>query len=289
MAATLDASGFFLGDQWAASSIARDARSYGRLSKRGRPIIMLPQAFGPFDRPAIADEARRLLDQATLIFARDAVSLGHLAALIGNGDDRIAMVPDITIALDSHPVNVTDRIPQVAVVPNVNIPARADGANSRERYVASLANVCGELERRGLEPILLAHSLHGDPEIVREVTAVRPGVRVENPADGLAAKAIISRCAGVVAGRYHAIVSALSQGVPAVAHSWSHKYGELYGDFGIAPQLADPFKPEESVSVLDDLLRDQDLPGVLVAAQARLSTTIGEMWHRVDRAIGSAS
>lgn len=45
--AVLDASGFFLSDQWSATAIARDARTFARLARRGRPIIMLPQAFGP--------------------------------------------------------------------------------------------------------------------------------------------------------------------------------------------------------------------------------------------------
>ena len=36
----------------------------------------------------------------------------------------------------------------------------------------------------------------------------------------------------MVTGRFHGLVNGLSTGVPSFAVSWSHKYGEMLGDFG---------------------------------------------------------
>ncbi len=44
---------------------------------------------------------------------------------------------------------------------------------------------------------------------------------------------MIGKTACVVGSRYHALVAALSQGIPCMALSWSHKYRELLKPFGL--------------------------------------------------------
>lgn len=276
--AVLDASGFFLSDQWSATAIARDAQTFARLARRGTPIVMLPQAFGPFDKPEVASAARDLLESTRLIFARDSVSLEHLTKLLGD-DSRLRKAPDITIALDvDHEAGSSNVI---GIVPNVNIPSRSSEPDARRQYVSALTTICALVRDRGYEPVVFAHSSHGDPGIVSEVRAMDPSIREFKPRDGVESKQFIGTCAGIIAGRYHAIVSALSQGVPAVAHSWSHKYGELLDDFDVDRGLADPFSAHESVELLDDISSDEGYGDRLSSARARLRESIEQAWHEV--------
>lgn len=44
---------------------------------------------------------------------------------------------------------------------------------------------------------------------------------------------MIGACDLMLGSRFHALIAALSSGVPAVAIGWAHKYPELLGEFGM--------------------------------------------------------
>ena len=78
--------------------------------------------------------------------------------------------------------------------------------------------------------------------------------------------------------RFHALVAALSQGIPVAALGWSHKYAELLGEFGLREFV---FRHD----LLDDadvqrgirrLIRERD--SLAIAVQAALP----EILRRVD-------
>lgn len=75
---------------------------FAKYRNRKLPLVFLPQAFGPFERPEIAVPSRRILMCADYIFARDSVSVSHVRRLLGDDFDltKIRRVPDITIGLD---------------------------------------------------------------------------------------------------------------------------------------------------------------------------------------------
>ncbi len=45
-----------------------------------------------------------------------------------------------------------------------------------------------------------------------------------------------------MSGRFHALVSALSQGVPGLVHGWSHKYRWLSDEYGVSDFVLDPYE-----------------------------------------------
>lgn len=236
--AVLDASGFSYGDQWSAQAVDTIATRYAGLRRRGVGISLLPQAFGPFRDAEVARATRRLVEGARRVYARDTESQGYLQELMGS-DTLVQLCPDMTIALDVE--RSSEGTGCVYVVPNINIPRRSGRTEAVGGYARSLVDTATRLRAAGLRPVLMMHSRHGDPEVVAACRSVDPTLEVVVPRHGLHAKQLIAGSAGVVGGRYHALVSALSADVPAVAHSWSHKYQLLLDDFGVPDRLADPF------------------------------------------------
>lgn len=279
----LDASGFSYGDQWSAKNIEQVAYAAGRWRRRRVPFILLPQSFGPFERPDVRDASLRLFEHATQIWARDDVSLGHLTSLLGP-DTRVAKAPDITISL--HAPRSADPLQAgtVAVIPNINLATRRPQLGGLTEYSIALTELIQGLRETGARPVLLEHSTHGDPTVTAACARILPDIEVVRPADGLQAKAFIAECDAVVSGRYHGLVSALSSGVPAVAHSWSHKYEELMGDFGQSSRVVDPFEPPAALDAVSDLL-SSDASETIRRSATGLREELTEMWQSVHTAI----
>jgi polysaccharide pyruvyl transferase WcaK-like protein len=67
-----------------------------------KPLVLLPQTYGPFNRRLTKVLARQILDYATLVYSRDRRGLEDVRKLIGEGrsDDKIKFVPDVGFLLD---------------------------------------------------------------------------------------------------------------------------------------------------------------------------------------------
>lgn len=239
----LDASGFSLTDSWGMPPVTSRLARLGRWSRRGIGFTMLPQALGPFSRSDVATGARKIADYADSIWARDAVSRAHVAAL--GTPTPLATAPDITIGLPPRAIEKQAQ-GKVVLVPNWNLAQRS-GEGGREAYVSSLVATARTLMRDGRTVVGMSHEGRRDLALISEVAANVEGMDVLDPKSGTECKAIIAGSDLVIAGRYHAIVSALSCGVPAIGHSWSHKYAALMEDFSVANGLADPLRPEETI------------------------------------------
>src|SRR5690606_972616 len=61
----LDASGFAFGDQWGVDFARKRLTSnLSKWKKQGKKIILLPQAFGPFDKPGMKAEIGEILNES---------------------------------------------------------------------------------------------------------------------------------------------------------------------------------------------------------------------------------
>ncbi len=290
--ALLDVSGYAFGDPhpWQRARLfANLARDYRR---RGCPVVMLPQMLGPFRSARAAEEFRRILDSVDLVFARDRESL-EMAGAVAPGDGRIRLAPEITIFSDElWPAPEDGRCqPFICIVPNVRMLDRG-GAAWKEAYLPLLAAAGRRARQKGLEVSILLHD--GSPAERHLAKRIRDLAgeqwAVIDDADPVSLKGIIASARFLVGSRYHAIVAALSSGVPAVTLGWAHKYDRLLEDFGEPQLLVRPEDAERRLLELVDVLSDgPERDGVsqrLMARRESMREANRAMWRETLALLG---
>ncbi|WP_440708389.1 polysaccharide pyruvyl transferase family protein [Herbiconiux sp. YIM B11900] len=292
--AVFDGSGFRYGDQWVNQSLEYTAGKLAQWASRGVPVYMLPQAFGPFEKTA--EPSLAAIRASRIVFARDPESESYVRGLAPAGVPRkLTRRPDFTAVLAGRfPPEHEKYRGAVPIVPNINIYSRADGEASG-RYVDNLAAIVTELSEQGMRPYGLAHEGRRDIEILqRVVDRVQResgiGLDVVSGLDGVELKGLIGSAPLLVSGRYHAVVSALSQGVPTVIHGWSHKYEHVAADFGAPELLADPLgAPEDSIRLIRQIIDSDELRPRILAAAADVKDEIEAMWSEIRHDLRSPS
>jgi colanic acid/amylovoran biosynthesis protein len=287
----LDASGFSYSDQVGLSSTLAMARAMRRWKRRDTKVILLPQAFGPFENGRIRASMRHIADNADLIFARDKISYKYLTDIAGKRES-IRIAPDFTCLL---PGTLPDRFDpgknRFCIIPNFRMMEKSTEEKA-SAYISFLSLCARYLHEKGRYPFFLIHEGERDRKIADTViknTGLDIAVVIEE--DPLKIKGILSLCEGVVGSRYHGLVSALSQGVPALAAGWSHKYEMLFADYSFPEGLIDIPATESEVTERIDRIIDGEsrgeLSAVLTERAEKQKELTGEMWDSVFSTIGN--
>jgi len=277
----IDAAGFAYSDQWGSASSLELARATLRWRRRGTKVILMPQAFGPFADPVIRSAVLESADNADLVFPRDSTSYRYLTDVTGERD-YIRQYPDFTNLIDGIvPEEVDSEKPGVAIVPNYRMIDMTDESAS-DRYLPFMIRCAERLLELKARPYVLVHEGVEDERLAEQISAASGGIPIVREDDPLRIKGILGASDAVVASRYHALVSALSQGVPSVATGWSHKYNELFEDYGF---------PEGVLSIDDEHARidamlnklvnvesRKEISAQLLRSSARLKALSEEMW-----------
>jgi colanic acid/amylovoran biosynthesis protein len=221
----LDASGFAYGEQWGVDKLMeRLSREIVKLKQQGKKIILLPQAFGPFPSRKFKKEMAVVLDNADAIYARDRVSK---SCLDGIKAGKARLFPDFTNLVKVGETGVTR---DVCVIPNHKMISMG----AEKNYQEMLVRLVGDLLKSGRTVSVLLHEGKKDKDIADFIVDTYKGqVELLQSDDPLEIKALIGSFSIVVSSRFHGLVSALSQNIPAVATGWSHKYRELMLDYGV--------------------------------------------------------
>lgn len=240
VSAVLDGSGFSYGDQWGIKIIGTASRYYEQYQKRGVPIVLLPQAFGPFTGEEMQREAKRFFNMASLIFAREETSANHIRNL-GIPDDRIHTAPDFTnllCGITTNDINLPQRY--ACLVPNKHMLNKTSSEQSVS-YIDYFVQAVHSLEKNGITPCLLLHDAKKDRELANEIQ-LRLGrcPQLITHTCPRVLKGIIGKSEMLIGSRFHSLVAALSQSVPVISTSWSHKYTELLTEYGIPEYLIQP-------------------------------------------------
>lgn len=237
----LDASGFAYGDQWGAaklkSRLADNLKNF-KSAKLTRKVILLPQAFGPFEGPGMRAAMQEVIEQADLVFARDPDSFTYLNQV--KSSETVRLAPDFTNLFRAAYAGEFDRqANKICFIPNAKMLEMKHSGEGNE-YAKFMAGLLKQACDANLNPFLLIHEGQKDrklgEEIMRLANCDVPLFHPDNAAD---VKAIIGLSKLVISSRFHGLVSALSQGVPVLATGWSHKYQRLLADYGVADCLFD--------------------------------------------------
>ena len=288
-----DASGFSYTDDWGAAYAQKMATKLSRLKAEGKKIILLPQAFGPFEDPEVKAAFEVILTNSDLVFARDRVSYNYVEQF-GTAGSKLSLAPDFTnLVKGKIPSSFIAQERSVCIVPNVRMLDKTE-PEVRDKYLTFIANCIQCLIELDLNPFIMVHQTGKDYEIALNLQAQfdnRFPVIAET--DPLAIKGILGQCFLVISSRFHGIVSSLSQGAPCLATGWSHKYQMLFEDYRCPQLMMNPlFNPTEIKAKIQTVTTEpsrQKIVDTIKTAAGEQKKLSQSMWTQVHEAIGLTS
>jgi polysaccharide pyruvyl transferase WcaK-like protein len=232
---------------------------------RRRPLVFLPQTYGPFRDAAIREEAADLVRRSAMAWARDPDSFANLRELAGADFDpaRHREGVDVAFALATRPPDepgLTALLTWWSEASGPVVGVNVSGLmfqQAGEQFAlkangwAVVLRLCERLlTESGVRIVLVPHVRGGvgtdsddeATERLRADLATRHGDRVTVVPPGLdphQAKWVISRTDWFVGMRMHATIAALSTGVPVANIAYSLKSRGVFATVGQEEHVAD--------------------------------------------------
>ena len=285
----LDIAGYAYGDKWSAAMCDISRARFHNYRRRGRPVILLPQMLGPFEKTENREAFQRMAEEVTRIYARDSVSAQAARAVLSDGA-LVREAPDLTIEVPvgQLPEGFDATEPYCVVVPNARMLDKA-GPEWADHYLDVLKQAIAQLGGQGVRVVVMCHEANRGDADLAESLAEAEGLQWLRDPDPLRLKAVLAGARFVISSRFHAVVSALSSAVPTLTLGWAHKYNALHEDFDCA-DLYIPAKPDAATmqAHLERLLdaHERDLLSArLAAAKARMLPLLETMWSEVYDAL----
>ena len=237
----------------------------------GKPLVLLPQTYGPFSDGAWRKQAQHVVQRCTMAWARDERSFAVLRELAGASftPDRHCCGVDVAVLLpcvkpdDDVQFLFEKQHPLVGL--NIsgllyNSPAEAIARYGLRAEYGTLVKAFAQrlLEESDAKLVLIPHvntpSKHpesdGDacrslldslPRQCRHRAFVAPEF-----SDPRHAKWLISQMDWFCGTRMHSTIAALSTGVPCAAIAYSIKTAGVFETFDLGSQVVDPRKQDTS-------------------------------------------
>lgn len=98
---------------------------------------------------------------------------------------------------------------------------------------------------------------------------------------GTEIKALIKDCKLLISSRYHGVVSGLTQGVPTLCTSWSHKYEQLLKEHGCENNILDVNDISKSISIIEDALAHSSAYSSKGGCEEKIEYMVKKMWADV--------
>jgi len=280
-----DASGFSYSDQFGTSSYIyqRFEQSFRRLKEKGVFTVMLPQAFGPFASENGKKMAIMLGECADIIFVRDRVSYNYLLES-GCDKSKLLLYPDFTsLVKGTVPPQYSNLKGAVGIIPNKRIIDK--GNIGAEEYYNFIGSVIKYIQGKNRTAYLLNIESTEDLEICRDINSVlEVKVPVITDVTALEIKGIIAQSYLVISSRFHGVASALNSGTPCLATSWSHKYEELFHDFGQDDCLLDLHNFDNFIAKVSSFMEEENnkrIKHTLLENHRIVAEKNQEMWNLI--------
>lgn len=232
----IDGSGFAFSDQWniSDSRVKMWQIMLNNLCTHGCKIVFLPQSFGPVELPNTKKVLKIIGDKANLIMPRERVSYDYLEKSGVVDMKKTRVYSDFTSLVEGvFPAGYEHLKDAVCVIPNMRMIDK--GTISLDNYIKLLSSII-ESARETHRPVyLLNHEGKKDEMLAYKCReCIGSGIEVVTGLNALEVKGLIASAYLVVTSRFHGLASALNSCVPALATSWSHKYEELFKDYGLS-------------------------------------------------------
>jgi colanic acid/amylovoran biosynthesis protein len=256
----LDGSGFAYGDQWGAKyGNKRLASNITKLKKAKKKIILLPQAFGPFMDKSTAKMMIKIIENSQLIFAREEKSLNYLKQL-ETSNDHIYQAPDFTNLIKGKQAsNFDSKKLNVAVIPNYKMIEKSE--DNGKAYKIFLIEMVNYLKEKNFKPYFLIHEGKKDFKIAQNLNEqLGNAIPIIDPKDALIIKGIIGSAEFTISSRFHGAISSISQSVPCIITSWSHKYKFLAKEYNCEDFVIDNMGEfDKAKKIIDSLSNSTEL------------------------------
>jgi polysaccharide pyruvyl transferase WcaK-like protein len=230
-----------------------------------KPLVLLPQTYGPYKSRAARWIARHILRRAKLIYSRDQEGLKIVADLLGKPDGRIRFGYDMGFALEPLPPTADvltrlDEIKRRGPVIGFNVSGllymggytRDNMFRLKANYRLLVQKILGCLiSEHGCQVLLIPHVFGSEEKPESDVPACRSMVSeigdryngqlhyLEGSFDQHEIKYIIGQCNFFLGSRMHACIAALSQCVPVVGLAYSRKFAGVLVSVGGGSRVVD--------------------------------------------------
>ncbi len=278
----------------------------------GKPLVLLPQTYGPFKGILARCIARFLLRHATIAYSRDHSGIAEAKRIVGKkgtAKGRLRFCYDVAFVLDAiKPQNFSSPIvsnsdvhPSVRVGLNISGLLYNEGCapertrfDLRDDYRLVIEKVSRKLlETPGVTVTLVPHVFgekqnhQADPPaclaLYRLLSPNYPG-RIFIIADIYnqhELKYIIGQFDFFVGSRMHACIAALSQSVPTVGLAYSKKFAGVFESIGMDTMVSDLRTNDatDTVRFVDDAFaRREEIKKVLNDAMPDIKKTVLELF-----------
>ncbi|TNC17133.1 polysaccharide pyruvyl transferase family protein [Georgenia sp. 311] len=230
--------------------------------RSGRPLVLLPQTYGPFTTTDGRRRAERLVRSATIAYARDSWSHDRLLELAGPDAHSSRFREGVDVAFGLAPQRPDDAIAAHLdalageVVVGVNASGLLREVSAGERfglagdYIGTMTDMVKALVAAGAYVVLVSH-VHGKHPLENDSAAFdliddalspserRRTWRLDPTLRAAHLKWCIARMDWFTGSRMHATIAALSSAVPAFGYAYSDKARGVFGTCGTADQVAD--------------------------------------------------
>ena len=281
-------------------------------ARAGKPLVFLPQSFGPLRSAAARGAVRRLLNAAPTVrvFAREQGSLEFLRQLVAPArQPLVALCPDMAFYLRGEIAPAALRAPQTrATGPTLAVNLRdwafpdcrspADRRAQRESYLRALTSaVSWFVDRHRGSVIVIPQALGPDPSeddrAICRAFVERARARVKAPAlvqfvnpDTASLSEYLQLLSGVtllVGTRLHACLLAMLAGAPAISIGYQPKSRGTLAMLGLEHLNMDiaEVSAERLIGAMERVLGSRD------ALVDEITRQVDDAAARIEREVGS--